>query len=129
MVLGGSYVAALPLGLLMTVAGALHFTNTKPYVKMMKGLPFEALHEHLVYASGVVETAGGVALLSPTVEHRRLAARFVFLTILAVSPANVNMYLNDVPFGNRRFSYGWTGDHAKRFVAQLVLLAYALALF
>ena len=40
-----------------------------------------------------------------------------------MSPANFNMWYNDVPFGDQRLTYGWTGTHALRCALQVLLLA------
>ena len=38
------------------------------------------------------------------------------------------MYVNDIPFGETRLTYGLFGTHAARFVAQILLLAWLFGL-
>ncbi len=82
---------------------ALHFAMPKPYEAMMpRYLP---AHRELVYASGVAEIAGGVALMHP--RTRAWAGWWLIATLVAVFPANLNMALNPdryaqhVPGGER----------------------------
>jgi uncharacterized membrane protein len=93
----------LPLaGPFYVFAGVMHFLIPKVYMRIMpRWLP---AHRELVYASGVAEIAGGVALMHPDPKVRRLGAWFETATMVAVFPANVNMCLNsdaypDVPGG------------------------------
>jgi uncharacterized membrane protein len=73
-------------------AGVMHFVMPKPYMRIMpRALP---AHRELVYASGVAEMVGGAALMHPDPKVRRLGGYFEIATLLAVFPANLNMYLN-----------------------------------
>ena len=46
-----------------------------------------------------------------------------------MSPANINMWLNDVPFGRQYLRYGTKGfTHLLRFALQLALIAWLYAL-
>jgi uncharacterized membrane protein len=91
-------------GPLFVVAGLLHFTHTRWYVRIMP--PYLPAHHELVYASGVAEMAGGAALLAPSPTVRRAGMWWLLATLLAVFPANVHMALHpeefpDVPGGRR----------------------------
>jgi uncharacterized membrane protein len=80
----------------MVTGGVAHFTITDTYVAMMpEALPW---HRPLVYVSGVFEILGGLGLILP--QTRRLAAWGLVALLLAVFPANVNMAINHIPFGD-----------------------------
>ena len=78
------------LAALFVAAGTLHFTSTDFYLDIMP--PYVPLHRAAVYGSGVLEIAGGVALLVPGL--RRWAALGLVLLLAAVFPANVHMALH-----------------------------------
>jgi uncharacterized membrane protein len=91
-------------GPLFLLAGALHFSHTRFYTRIMP--PYLPAHRELVYASGVAEIAGGAALLAPSPTVRRAGMWWLLATLLAVFPANVHMALHpedfpDVPGGRR----------------------------
>ena len=44
------------------------------------------------------------------------------------TPANVNMYVNDVPFGETRLSYGLAGGHFWRGMLQILFFLWLEAL-
>jgi uncharacterized membrane protein len=72
-------------------AGLMHFVIPKTYMRIMpRWLP---AHRELVYASGVAEALGGAALMHPDPNVRRLGGYFETATMVAVFPANLNMYL------------------------------------
>jgi uncharacterized membrane protein len=77
-------------GLLFVLAGTLHFTHKRFYLRMMP--PYLPAHEKLVRASGAAEIAGGLALLHP--RSQRLGGWWLIATLVAVFPANVHMALN-----------------------------------
>lgn len=82
------------LGLLFIIGGIAHFTKTEFYLKAMPSyLPF---HEVIVYASGVLEIVLGILLLIS--KTTRKAAFGIILLLIAVFPANVNMYINYTDF-------------------------------
>jgi uncharacterized membrane protein len=87
-------VIARLCGPAFVLAGLLHFTQTKWYVRIMP--PYLPAHRELVYASGVAEIAGGMALMVPA--WRRLAGRWLIATLIAVFPANVHMALHPDEF-------------------------------
>jgi uncharacterized membrane protein len=75
-------------------AGALHFTHTRVYVRIMP--PYVPAHREMVLLSGAAEIAGGLALLHP--RTRRAGGWWLIATLLAVFPANVHMALHPEQF-------------------------------
>src|SRR3954452_15408650 len=80
----------LPLaGPFFVLAGVLHFLRPRMYEAIMPDwLP---AHRDLVYASGVCEAVGGLALMAPDPGVRRAGGYFQTATMLGVFPANVHM--------------------------------------
>jgi uncharacterized membrane protein len=75
------------LGVLMVLAGIVHFVNPEPYLMMMPDyLPW---HEALVFISGVAEVLLGLALFVPKL--RPLAGWGLIALFIAVLPANIWM--------------------------------------
>lgn len=72
------------------VAGANHFLNPSFYVSIMP--PYLPLHRELVYASGLLEIAGGLGVLVP--RFRSTAGLGLVALLVAVFPANVHMAMN-----------------------------------
>jgi uncharacterized membrane protein len=81
-------------GPLFVLAGALHFTHTRLYERIVP--PYLPAHRELVYASGAAEIAGGAALMHP--RTRRAGGWWLIATLLAFFPANVHMALNPERF-------------------------------
>ena len=79
-------------GPVFVVAGALHFLRPGMYEAIMPD--YLPAHRELVYASGVAEAAGGLALLSGDEQVRRWGARWLIATLVAVFPANLHMALH-----------------------------------
>jgi uncharacterized membrane protein len=105
------------LTLFMVAAGANHFINPDPYVKMMPAsLP---AHLELVYVSGVAEILGGLGLILPAT--RRLAAWGLIQLLHAIFPANINMAVNKLPLGDQVVP---TWALWARLPLQLVLIAW-----
>lgn len=68
----------------------MHFVIPDSYVRIMPGwLP---AHRALVLVSGACEIAGGIGLLIPIL--RRWAGMGLVLLLLAVWPANAQMWMN-----------------------------------
>lgn len=104
------------LGLLLIIGGIAHFTTTEFYLNAMPDyLPF---HEIIVYASGVLEIVLGVLLLIS--KTSRKAALGIILLLIAIFPANVNMYLNHTDFPDMSET-----SLLIRLPIQLVLIAWA----
>lgn len=80
----------------MIAAGVAHFVTPEPFVGIVpEVLPAPRM---LVFVSGVFEVAGGVGLLIP--RTRKAAAWGLIALYVAVFPANVNMAVNKLPFGD-----------------------------
>jgi uncharacterized membrane protein len=91
---------ALTAGPFFVLAGVLHFVRPRMYEAIMP--PWLPAHRELVYASGVAEILGGLALLHP--RTRRLGGWWLVATLLGVFPANIHMAVNpedfpDIPGG------------------------------
>lgn len=84
------------LAALMIAAGVAHFVTPEPFV----GIVPEVLPapRTLVAVSGVFEILGGAGLLVR--RTRKLAAWGLVALYVAVFPANINMAVNDLPFGD-----------------------------
>jgi uncharacterized membrane protein len=77
-------------GIAFIATGALHFTHTRVYERIMP--PYIPLHRQAVLVSGAAEIAGGAAILAP--QTRPLARWWLLALLAAVFPANVHMALN-----------------------------------
>lgn len=84
------------LAAVMVAAGIAHFVNSEPFVGIVpKILPAPRM---LVWISGFFEIAGGVGLAIP--RFRQAAAWGLIALYLAVFPANINMAVNGLAFGD-----------------------------
>jgi uncharacterized membrane protein len=68
----------------------MHFVIPRTYEAIVPD--YLPAHRVLVYASGVAEIAGGVAVLHP--RARRVGSWWSIATLLAVFPANIHMALH-----------------------------------
>ncbi len=83
----------LGLGIAFTwfmFGGIGHFTNPDFFVAIMP--PYLPWHLEIVYVSGVLEVLFAGMLLPPST--RQLAGNLLILLTLAVTPANVHMWMN-----------------------------------
>lgn len=111
-------LARLPLALIFVGAGILHFLRPGMYEAIMPDqLP---AHRELVYASGVAEIAGGIAVLPQ--KSARWGGWFLIATLVAVFPANVNMAVNPERFGKIPEALLWV-----RLPLQVLLMAWVWA--
>lgn len=104
------------------VAGLLHFVIPQVYERIMP--PWLPWHRELVYASGVAEIAGGVALMSPNPDVRRYGGYFQAATMAGVFPANVDMCFREK---HQRTIPGGLPTLIARLPLQLGFVAWALA--
>lgn len=111
-------LARLPLAILYTAAGVGHFTDFESFMVLMHKLPLPWAHASAVYVTGVAELIGGIALLASPSEH--VCTSLFWLTIL-MTPANINMWYNDLAFKGHRLS---STGHALRAFTQVVLLLW-----
>jgi uncharacterized membrane protein len=81
--------ALLALAPFFVVAGLNHFVNEGFYLAMMP--PWLPAHAELVFLSGILEVAGGVAVLVPRV--RGAAGWGLVALLVGVFPANLHMAL------------------------------------
>jgi uncharacterized membrane protein len=111
--------SARSFGRFFVFAGVMHFVIPRTYEAIVPDrLP---ARRELVYASGVAEIAGGLAVMHP--RTRRLGSFWSIATLLAVFPANVHMALHPERYrvpGGRRSLY-------LRLPVQLLFIAWARA--
>lgn len=88
------------IGAFFIFAGTSHFTDPAKFMAIVPAfLPAPLM---LVYVSGFFEILGGVGLW---IHHVRFWAGWGLITLLvAVFPANINMAVNRLPFGETHFS-------------------------
>ena len=86
----GLGISRAVLALVFIAGGTLHFVIPHPYMGVMP--PWLPWPFALVLVSGAAEIAGGVGLLVPRL--RRAAGIGLIVLLIAVLPANVQMYLN-----------------------------------
>lgn len=112
------YWLGLPIALVFGGSGRLHLENPYPYISMMRGMPFSSWHPLIVNLSGWIELGiAGALIVQPSSSVVRMTR---YLT-LAITPANINMWYNNTPFGDMYFT---PKQHLWRGVAQVVLLAW-----
>jgi len=113
------HVFALIYGVPFILIGIEHFREPQKFVDIVpKYMPFALF---LVYLTGVMEIAGGLGIIYP--ETRELTGRLMVLFLLAIYPANFNMWINDVPFNGTRLT---TLGHLVRLSVQTLLIIAAL---
>lgn len=109
------FIVALPLGLAFAWIGALHFRNPEPFEAIVPS--YLGWPRFWNYASGALEILLGLGLIVPPA--RRWSARLLILLVLAMSLANLNMWINDLPFNGTRLT---TTGHILRWTIQVILL-------
>lgn len=87
--------AAWGLGLLFLFTASGHFVQTAPMAQMLP--PWVPAREALVYVTGVLEIAIGLALFSS--RWRRPAAWAAVAVLVAFFPANIYAAFQQVPMG------------------------------
>jgi uncharacterized membrane protein len=81
-----------PMSLLYVVAGANHFIKPEFYKQLMPTyLPY---HYEIIFISGVFEVALGLGLIF--MKTRRTSAWGIVALLIAVYPANIYMWMNNV---------------------------------
>jgi len=83
-------IALAGLAVFFVAAGLNHFLDPAFYLRIMP--PYLPWHEALVFVSGVLEVAGGVAVLVP--RWRSMAGWGLVILLVAIFPANLHMALN-----------------------------------
>lgn len=103
------------LGLAFIWIGIQHFRNPEAFEAIVPA--YLGWPRFWNFASGGLEILLGIGLVAPP--SRRWSARILILLVLAMSLANLNMWMNDLPFGGTRLS---TRGHVIRWIIQAVLL-------
>ena len=81
-------------GIAFILVGISHFRNPQIFVEIVP--PFLPFALFLVYVTGAMEIAGGIGIIYP--DSRVITGRLLVLFLLAVFPANLYMWIADVPF-------------------------------
>ena len=114
-----THALAAIYGVAFILVGISHFRNPQIFVEITP--PFLPFPLFLVYLTGAMEIAGGIGIIHPA--SRVLAGRLLVLFLIAVFPANLYMWLSDVPFNGTLMT---TPQHVLRFMAQIGLIIAAL---
>ena len=113
------HILALIYGILFILIGIEHFREPQKFVDIVpKYMPFALF---LVYLTGVMEIVGGLGIIYP--ETREITGRLMVLFLLAIYPANFNMWINDIPYNGTRLT---TQGHLVRLSVQILLIVAAL---
>ena len=86
----GAYLCLFLVFVWFMFGGITHFTNPDFFVAIVP--PYLPWHLELVYVSGAFEIVFAAMLLHPTT--RQLAGNLLIALTLAVTPANVHMWMN-----------------------------------
>ena len=110
------------LTLAYLAAGILHVTVPGPFLSIMPG--FVPLPEAVVFATGVAEILGAIALAQPISPALRAAGGIgLALYALCVWPANVQHMITDLASADGGLGLGY---HIPRMFAQPVIIWAAL---
>ena len=113
------HILALIYGIPFILVGIEHFREPQKFVDIVpKYMPFALF---LVYLTGVMEIVGGLGIIYP--ETREITGRLMVLFLIAVYPANFNMWINDIPYNGTRLT---TQGHLVRLSVQFLLIIGAL---
>ncbi|MGK0290413.1 MAG: putative membrane protein [bacterium] len=106
------------LGALFILGGIAHFTKTQVYLNIMPSyIPW---HLAMVYISGVIEIILGIAVMIP--QFKKLAGYGLIGLLIAIFPANINMAINNISFGDAPASPAFLWG---RLPIQLLLIVWA----
>ena len=112
-------IASVLYGAAYVWIGMMHFIDPllfTPLVPKFFGAPF-----FWVYLSGVAEVGLGIGVCIN--RTRPYASRVIILMLLVLYSANLNMWVNDIPFNGHVMS---TAEHVGRALMQLFLIMVAL---
>ena len=113
------HILALVYGIPFILVGIEHFREPQKFVDIVpKYMPFALF---LVYLTGVMEIVGGLGIIYP--ETREITGRLMVLFLIAIYPANFNMWINDIPYNGTRLT---TQGHLVRLSVQFLLIIGAL---
>ena len=98
-----AYIGLAVVFLWFSVGGISHFTNPEFFLAIMP--PYIPWHLPIVYVSGALEVVFALMLLPPAI--RQIAGNLLIALTLAVTPANIHMWLNpdlfpDITLASRR---------------------------
>ncbi len=113
-----THALATIYGIAFIIAGITHFRNPQIFVEIVP--PFLPFPLFLVYLTGAMEIAGGIGIIHP--DSRVLTGRLLVLFLIAVFPANLYMWIYDVPFNGTLLT---TQQHLLRFAVQIILIITA----
>lgn len=112
---GFAHAIAILLGLAFVRIGLSHWTNPEPFEAIVPAYLGCPCFWNLL--SGSFEVLFGLGMLAP--RTRKISAAALFFLVIAMSLANLNMWINDVPFNGTRLS---TTEHLIRWFIQFILL-------
>lgn len=113
------HILAVVYGVPFILIGIEHFREPQKFVDIVpKYMPFALF---LVYLTGIMEIIGGLGIIYP--ETREVTGRLMVLFLIAIYPANLNMWINDIPFNGTRLT---TQGHLIRLSVQILLIIAAL---
>ena len=113
------HILGLIYGIPFILVGIEHFREPQKFVDIVpKYMPFALF---LVYLTGVMEIVGGLGIIYP--ETREITGRLMVLFLIAIYPANFNMWINDIPYNGTRLT---TQGHLVRLSVQFLLIIGAL---
>ena len=113
------HILALIYGVPFILVGIEHFRDPQKFVDIVpKYMPFALF---LVYLTGIIEIVGGLGIIYP--ETREITGRLMVLFLIAIYPANFNMWINDIPYNGTRLT---TQGHLVRLSVQFLLIIGAL---
>ena len=113
------HILALVYGIPFILVGIEHFREPQKFVDIVpKYMPFALF---LVYLTGIIEIVGGLGIIYP--ETREITGRLMVLFLIAIYPANFNMWINDIPYNGTRLT---TQCHLVRLSVQFLLIISAL---
>tara|TARA_B110000046_G_scaffold78924_1_gene87022 strand:- start:48 stop:482 length:435 start_codon:yes stop_codon:yes gene_type:complete len=113
---GSAFILAASMGLAFAWIGIQHFRNPEAFEAIVPD--YLGWPRFWNFTSGGLEILLGVGLIIPAT--RRWSARLLIVLVLAMSLANLNMWMNDLSFGGTRLS---TRGHVVRWIIQALLLA------
>lgn len=112
------HIASAIYGLAFIWIGILHFIDPDifiPLVPKLIGMPTV-----WVYVSGVCEIALGLGVCIP--RFQKMSAKLLIALLLVLYTANINMWINDIPFRGHTMS---NTENVVRAMVQLLLVGIA----
>ncbi|WP_394225474.1 DoxX family protein [Pseudoalteromonas spongiae] len=110
--------ASIGLGITFVFFAIGHIVKTHGMVEMLP--PWVPLRLQLVYATGVLEFAVGIALF--TTKYRELAAKLAIVIFIVFFPANIYAALNSIGLGGHQWGPIYLLIRAP---LQIILIAWA----